>query len=205
MNTKPEGQHGAPRPEKTTEKGGPRRRRWRIAVWGLAALALALPLLAMPFTSEVEWTGSDFVLAGVLLFGSLGAYEGAARRSAGALYRAGVGLAITATFLLIWVNAAVQISDSAADGLYFGVAALGILSVVYALVWPRGGAYAMFATAIALGLVYIAALAAGLVPTPHASALEVLGLTGFYAALFVGAGGLLRKASCATSARSGAA
>jgi hypothetical protein len=204
-NMEPEGQRGESDPKKNMGEGERGRGHWRIAVWGLAALVLALPLLAMQFTSEVDWTGSDFVFAGALLFGSLGAYEIAVRTRTNAAYRAGVGLAIAATFLLIWINAAVQITDSAADGLYFGVAALGIVGVVYALVWPRGGAYAMFGTAIALGLVYIAALATGLVPNQYASALEVLSLTGFYAALFVGAGGLLRRAACAASADQGAA
>ena len=34
---------------------------WRIAAWGLAGLILLLPLVAMQFTDEVEWTASDFV------------------------------------------------------------------------------------------------------------------------------------------------
>jgi hypothetical protein len=35
-----------------------------------AAALLAFPLVAMQFTSEVDWTLSDFVIAGVLLFGT---------------------------------------------------------------------------------------------------------------------------------------
>jgi hypothetical protein len=34
------------------------------------ALLLLVPLIAMQFTSEVNWTLSDFVVAGVLLFGT---------------------------------------------------------------------------------------------------------------------------------------
>jgi len=41
----------------------------RLIVWAVVvALILLIPLVAMQFTSEVNWTLSDFVFAGVLLF-----------------------------------------------------------------------------------------------------------------------------------------
>lgn len=166
-----------------------------MVTWLAAALLLLLPLFAMQLTGEVDWSSSDFVFAGILLFGSLGAYEIAARKTDDAVYRAGVGLAILATFLLIWGNAAVQITDSPADGMYFGVAAIGIVGVIIALFRPVGGAAAMLAASLALPLATVIALVAGMVPNPYVSVLEVLVITGFYVALFVGAAWLLRKAA----------
>ena len=43
---------------------------WRLAVWGGAALLLSLPAIAMSWFPEagVNWSGSDFVVMGVMLF-----------------------------------------------------------------------------------------------------------------------------------------
>lgn len=164
--------------------------RWRLAAWGVAALLLLLPLVA-----GAPWTAGDYVFAAILLFGSLGAYEVAARSTGNIVYRAGVGLSIAATFLLIWGNAAVHISDSAADALYFGVAAIGIVGVIIALFQPGAGARTMFAAALALVVVSVVTLLAGMVPNPYVSVFELAGITAFYAVLFGGAAWLLQQAS----------
>lgn len=179
-------------------KGSP----WRVAAWVAAALLLLLPLVAMQFTDQVDWSVGDFVFAGLLLFGSLGAYEVIARKSTDVLYRAGVGLGVGATFLLLWVNAAVYITDSAADGLYYGAALVGIVGVVVALFRPGAGAGAMLTAVAALVLACVATLATGLVPNPYVSVAELVGLTGFYAVLYAGAGWLLREADRRGSGRS---
>lgn len=169
--------------------------RWRTAAWVAAALFLLANAVAMQFTDEVNWTVGDFVFAGILLFGSLGAYEIAARKARHAAYRVGVGLGVAATFLLIWANGAVGITDSAADGLYFGTACIGIIGVIIALFRPSRGARAMLAAAFMLVSVSVIALVAGMVPNDSASSFEVFGITGFSVALFVGAARLLRTAA----------
>ena len=56
----------------------------RLIVWAVVvALILLIPLVAMQFTSEVNWTLSDFVFAGVLLFGTGLTYELVARKAGG--------------------------------------------------------------------------------------------------------------------------
>jgi hypothetical protein len=41
-----------------------------LGIYGTASLLLILPLVAMQFTSEVDWKPLDFVLAGILLYGT---------------------------------------------------------------------------------------------------------------------------------------
>lgn len=41
----------------------------RVGIIGAALLILLLPLIAMQFTNEVNWSLFDFIIAGVLLIG----------------------------------------------------------------------------------------------------------------------------------------
>lgn len=41
-----------------------------IALFASATILLLIPLLAMQFTQEVTWTTFDFMVAGVLLYGT---------------------------------------------------------------------------------------------------------------------------------------
>lgn len=172
---------------------------WRKAAWFAALGILLLPLLAMQFTDEVNWTMSDFVFAAILLFGSLGAFEVAARMTDNITYRAGAGFAIAALFLLTWSNAAVGITDSEADFyIFFGVPAVAIGGAVIARFRPRGMAIAMVAAALAQAMISVTALAAGIIPA-YNSAFEILGITGFFVTLFLGSALLFRRAARATS------
>jgi hypothetical protein len=148
----------------------------------------------MPFTEAVNWTASDFAVAGALLFGALGAYELAVRMTGDTAYRAGVGVAAAAAVLLMWVNGAVGLTDSAADGLYLGVVAVGLIGAVIVRFRPQGMAYAMGTAALARTVIDVGALAIGIVPA-HNSAFEVLGLTGVFVALFAGSVGLFWQAA----------
>ena len=168
--------------------------RWRRAAWSAAALVLLAPLVAMQFTDEVNWTVSDFVFAGALMFGALGTYELAVRKTGNTAYRAAAGVALAATVLLLWANGAVGITDSAADAMYVGVPAVGIIGALVARFQARGMARAMFAAALAQALIGAVALIAGMVPE-YNSAFEILAISGFFAALFIGAGLLFRQAA----------
>ena len=134
----------------------------RLIVWAVVvALILLIPLVAMQFTSEVNWTLSDFVFAGVLLFGTGLTYELVARKAGGIAYRAAVGVALAAAFLLVWINGAVGIignEDNPANLMYGGVLAVGIIGAMIARFQPQGMARALFATALAQMLVPVIAL-----------------------------------------------
>jgi hypothetical protein len=168
------------------------RNTYRAAV-GVAlatAFVLLIPLLAMQFTDEVVWNLADFVFAGALIFGTGLTFVLVARKAGNIAYRAAVGVALAAAFLLVWLNGAVGITDSDADLMFLWVPAVGIIGAIIARFQPRGMARAMFAMALAQALV---AMIAGIVPA-YNSAFEILGITGFYVALFVGSALLFRRA-----------
>lgn len=182
-----------------TENGGGRRwSRWRVAGWGLAALVLLLPLAAMQLTDEMNWGLEDFIFAGALVLGIGTAFELAVRRTGSAAYRAAAAVALAAAFMLIWINAAVGIIGSdgnAANLVYAGVLAVGVLGALLARFRPQGMARALFATALAQVLVGALALAAGWGAEGARYPLDILGLTAIFAALFAGSGLLFRKAA----------
>lgn len=167
---------------------------WRMAAWSAAALFLLANFVAMQFTDEVNWSGSDFVFAGVLLFVPLGIYEVVARKTVDNAYRAGFGMALVAALLLLWSSGAVGITDSNGDVLYYLALTVGIIGAFIARFNPRGMAYAMFATALALASAGVIVLAAGMV-AEYNSAFEILAITGFFGALFVGSALLFRQSA----------
>ena len=168
---------------------------WRIAAWAAAVVFLLAIAVAAQFTGEVRWSAGDFVLAGVLLFGSLGAYELVARMTSNSAYRAGFGVAIAAVLLLIWINGAVGIIGSEnndANLMYGGVVAVAVIGTLVARFRPRGMARTMFATAFAQALVAVIALIGGL-GAPASGPAEIVLLNGFFVALFAGSARLFQE------------
>ncbi|MEE9166159.1 MAG: hypothetical protein V3U24_01645 [Candidatus Neomarinimicrobiota bacterium] len=168
----------------------------RIAL--VTAFILLLPLLAMQFTDEVVWDLADFAVAGVLVFGAGLTYELIARKAGNIPYRAAVGVAVAAALLLVWMNLAVGIignEENPANLMYIGVLAVGIVGSLIARFEPNGMARAMFATALAQALVAVIALIAGLGSMGPIWPRDILILTGFFAALWVGSALLFRKAA----------
>ena len=161
-----------------------------MAVWGTTALILLLPLLAMQFTEKVAWDPADFAIFGTMLVGACGTYELAARVTGNNAYRAAVGVALAAAFILVWMTLAVGIigsEDNPANSMYGGVLAVGIIGAIIVRFQPRAMARALVATALAQALVALIALIAGLGCT--------LILTAFFVALWLTSARLFRKAA----------
>ncbi|WP_046867654.1 hypothetical protein [Microvirga massiliensis] len=176
--------------------GGRRRSRWKIPVWGTAALLL--PFLAMQVTDEVDWDVADFAIFGAMLVGAGSIYELAARMTANSAYRAAVGVALAAAFILVWMNLAVGIigaEDNPANLMYGGVLAVGIIGAVIARFQPHGMARALVATAFAQALVAVIALSAGLGSLGASWPWSIVMLTGIFIALWLGSAWLFRKAA----------
>ncbi len=190
--------HAGKTMEGITEDGGERRgSRLRVAAWSAAALILLLPLVAMQFTDQVVWDVADFAIFGALLVGVGVTYELVVRKTGDTAYRAAVGVALAAAFILVWVNGAVGIigsEDNDANLMYGGVLAVGVIGAIIARFQPRGMARALFATALAQASVAVVALIAGL-GSPGSGPLEIANLNGFFVALWVGSALLFREAA----------
>ncbi|MBA5628642.1 hypothetical protein [Moheibacter lacus] len=87
-----------------------------VVILSLAAVILSLPLIAMQFTSEVNWNGSDFLIMGILLFGTGILCEIILRMVKTPRQRLiFCGMAIF-SFLVIWAEMAVGIFNSPIAG-----------------------------------------------------------------------------------------
>ena len=73
------------------------------------AILLSIPLIAMQFTNEVDWSPFDFVVMGILLLGTGLMCELVMRRVKKTGYRIAIVGAVLIAFLLIWVELAVGI------------------------------------------------------------------------------------------------
>ena len=183
----------------STENSSEQRRHlWRMAPWMIAALLWLLPLTAMVFTDEVNWDETDFIVFGAMLLGACGTYELATRVTGSTAYRAAVGIAVVAAFILIWMNLAVGIigsEDNPANLMYGGVLAVAILGGLVVRFQPQGMAQVLVATALAQALVGIIALSAGLGSTGANWPRVIVVLTGFFSALWLLSAWLFRKAA----------
>ena len=77
---------------------------------------LFIPLIAMQFTDEVNWTIFDFVIAGILLIGTGLVCEFTLRKIKKTKYRIAIILAILVILFLIWAELAVGIFGSPFSG-----------------------------------------------------------------------------------------
>ncbi|RRJ92134.1 hypothetical protein [Flavobacterium macacae] len=80
-----------------------------IGILGTIAVLLCIPLVAMQFTNEVNWTFSDFVIAGGLLLGTGLLIETVARNIKNKKIRIGITVAILIVLALVWAELAVGI------------------------------------------------------------------------------------------------
>ncbi len=113
-------------------------------------------------------------------------------------YRAAIGVACGAAFLLVWLIGAVGVIGTEHDDanlMYGGVLAVSIIGAIIARFEPNGMARALFATALAQALVAAIALIARLGSTGPIWPRDILMLTGFFAALWLMSAWLFRKAA----------
>lgn len=165
-------------------------RRWRNAVWLLAGTLLLLPLIAMQFTSEVNWGLEDFLAAAVLLGVSAGVFELAMGRQRSGAYKRGVALAVGGALVMMWVNLAVGIigdEGNPANLMYVGIVGVVLLGAAVSRLRPRGMMMTMLAAAGAQVLAFVVALAAGWGFT--------LPITVVFLAIWIGSAQLFREAA----------
>lgn len=140
---------------------------WRTLrwfVWGGAAALLALPLIAMQFTREVQWTALDFVVMGTLLLMVCGAFELTMRMATSHAYVIGAAAGTAAAFLTTWANLAVGMigePENPLNLLFLGAVVAGLVGAAASRMRARGLAWTMLVSAVLHGIGCVAALAYG--------------------------------------------
>jgi hypothetical protein len=164
----------------------------------LAALGLLMvPLAASQVVEGWHWGVGGFVFAYVMFFATGLAYALIARKMGEWAYKAGVGLALVAGFVMGW-GSMVHMSESEnpANLVYFGVLAVGGVGAWLARLEARGMARALFAMAAVLALVGVLAVTLSL-DAPSGPMRSVAVMHGVFVALFTTSGLLFRHASLA--------
>ena len=164
---------------------------------GTLALLL-IPFTAMNFSGEVNWSASDFLFAGGLLFGSGMVFRLISLKSENLSYKAATGIAVFSGLFLIWTNLAVGLVGSEGNAfnlVYFGVLALGLMGAAISNFKAKGMMLSMFAMAGAQALTVVIALIIGMQNQPENSVLEIFGVNALFIFLYVIAALLFKNAS----------
>jgi hypothetical protein len=159
------------------------------------ALILSVPLIAQQFTSEVNWSVADFLVMGVLIFSTGLSYVLITRYVTDIVYKAAIVMALGSTFLMIWANLAVGLIGSGpnlGNLMYLGVIAVGFIGTSLSRFTPAGMERTMNAMALAIILLAVIALSVNMQQYPGSSVAEIIGVNGFFAALFAISGLLFR-------------
>lgn len=167
-----------------------------IAIVAIATMFLLLvPFVAMRFTNEVNWSLSDFIVMGALLFSIGFAYVLATRFVSNTMYKIAIGFALGTTLLMIWANLAVGLIGSGPNPgnlMYIGVVAVGIIGALRSRFAPAGMERIMYAMTVALVLLAIIGLVTQMHQSAGSSITEIVAVNGFFATLFAIAGLLFR-------------
>lgn len=134
---------------------------WRLGGWGVAALILLLPAVAMQAGAEVDWGPEDFVLAGLLIGGVGLVFELAVRRARSLAYRMGVAAALAAAFTIVWADAGVGMIGDEGNPynlLFLGVILLALAGAAVARFRAGGMAAAMTVAAAAHAAIALAGM-----------------------------------------------
>jgi hypothetical protein len=164
----------------------------RVALGALAVLMV--PLVASRVVEGWNWGAGSFVFVYVLFFATGMVYALIARKMGAWSYKAGVGVALVAGFVLGWSNM-VQVADSEnpANLVYYGVLVVGGVGAWLARLEARGLALTLFAMAATLALMAVM-LPSG--APPDLARNMAIG-HGVFVALFTASGLLFRHASLA--------
>ena len=87
-----------------------------FAIYGIAALLLTIPFIGMQFTKEINWSSFDFLIAGILLFGTALCVDMVLKMEKKNARRMFYIVLILLALFLIWAELAVGIFGSPVAG-----------------------------------------------------------------------------------------
>lgn len=161
-------------------------------------LLLSIPLIAMQFTNEVDWSFADFIIMGLLIFGTGSSYVLITRFATNLIYRAAIAQVLGTTLFMIWANLAVGLIGSgpnAGNLLYMGVITVVIVGSIRARFSAVGMERAMYMTSFSLVLVAVIGLLTNMDEYPGSSIKEIIAINAFFAILYAVAGSLFHFAT----------
>ncbi|GCC50101.1 hypothetical protein SanaruYs_03160 [Chryseotalea sanaruensis] len=161
----------------------------------VTGIILLVPLIVMQYTTEVNWGVGDFIVMGILLFGTGAAFVILTAYSYNAIHKVAMVFAIGATFLMIWSNLAVGLIGGGANAgnlMYAAVLLVGLVGTYHSRFSSRGMERTMFAMALTFVLIAIIALVANMQDYPGSSVKEIIGVNALFTILYVIAGMLFR-------------
>ncbi|MEQ8580387.1 MAG: hypothetical protein RIC30_20560 [Marinoscillum sp.] len=80
-----------------------------IKIVSAVACLLLIPLIAMQYTDEVNWSAFDFLIAAILLLGTGFTFDLILRKVKSTPYRIAFSIALLVILLLVWMELAVGI------------------------------------------------------------------------------------------------
>jgi len=153
----------------------------------------------------VNWSLMDYITMGGMLGGAGLPLAIAMARAPNLAYRAAVVLAVGACFLMTWISLAVGIigePNNVGNLMFAAVLTIALGGALIVRFRSRGMAQAMFVAAGALVVIPIVALILRLGVGSEHWPLDVIVLSGFFAALFAGSASLFQlSARALTPAR----
>lgn len=87
-----------------------------LILLSIVLLLLLIPFVAMQFTNEVNWSLMDFIMAGILLFGTSLVFELVIRKVKSTKHRLLISGIILLLLFLLWAELAVGIFGSPLAG-----------------------------------------------------------------------------------------
>jgi hypothetical protein len=168
-----------------------------MAPWAIGGIIFLLPVAGVFLSDEMAWDETDFVVFGAMLLVACGTYEVAMRSTGNIAYRAAVGIAVVAAFILVWINLAVGIigsEDNPANLMFGGVLAIGIIGALLVRSRPLGMARTLIAMAAGQALAGGVALIAGWGSTGANWPRPIIVLTAVFTAAWLLSAWLFRRA-----------
>ncbi|PJC36985.1 hypothetical protein CO046_02670 [Candidatus Peregrinibacteria bacterium CG_4_9_14_0_2_um_filter_53_11] len=170
----------------------------RLIVWGLIIVLALTVLVAMQFTSEVQWNEAGAYIVILLVVGGL--FElWQWLKTRGKTYRIAFGIGVAGVFLLGWVSGAVGIigsENNPVNLMYWAVPIVGVIGSLISRFHSRGMGRTLFMMAVVQFLIPVVAL----ILSPEVS-WGSAGVTGvfvansIFAALFASSGLLFLRAT----------
>jgi len=168
----------------------------KTSVFKVALITLGLlliPFTANLLTDEVNWSNSDFLIAGMALFVTGTGYVFIRTKSSNIIYRIATGLALFTALFLLWANGAVGLIGSENNDInmiYFGVFLIFVIGMVFSGFKAPKMAIASAITAVAQASTIVIALLMDAHHLPYSSISEIILVNLFFVTLFSISAGL---------------